>query len=236
MAADNFTAQKLAAIDRALYDSRVSHLDFRVLYYLASATDRETRLAKRKQKTIAAALNIKIRTVQLSLGRLHDFGYIIFETKEGGTYVNSYRLVLLGVNGSSALDNEKANSNSPFVKKRRIKREEKTYSGVQKDESSFVHDLPFNSHNIPSRLRTPFSANTLGSLGPIIRGRIGDDLFNTWFGDVQIAGDSSCVGTLVCSTKFRCHYVKSKFEYEILACWRSLDPLKERVEFVVAPR
>jgi hypothetical protein len=70
--ADNFAAQKFAAIQRVLYDRRVSHLDFRVFYYLANSTDRQTRIAKRKQKTIAEALNIRIRTVQLALGRLHD--------------------------------------------------------------------------------------------------------------------------------------------------------------------
>ncbi|XUJ32601.1 hypothetical protein ACQ5SK_29735 [Bradyrhizobium japonicum] len=32
--------------------------------------------------------------MQLSLGRLAEFGYLKFEVKEGGTYVNAYRLLL----------------------------------------------------------------------------------------------------------------------------------------------
>ena len=49
----------------------------------------------RKQQVIATALGKKgVRGVQLSLGRLAEFGYIKFETKDGGTYVNAYRLIL----------------------------------------------------------------------------------------------------------------------------------------------
>ena len=226
--ADNFTAQKLAALDRALVDERVSELDFCVLYYLASATDRKTRLAKRKQETIATALNVRTRTVQLALGRLRDLGYIIYETKEGGTYVNAYRIVLK-VNGGSALENEKANPDSPLASKRRIRPAEKTHTGVQKDESPFAHDLPLNSHYIPSGPRE------LGALGSVLRRRIGSSMFDAWFGEARIGGDTGEIGILVFSKMYFRNHVRAQYEHIILECWRALDPLKERVEFHVAP-
>jgi hypothetical protein len=132
-----------------------------VLYYLASATDRKTRAAKRKQKTIADALNIRPRTVQLALGRLRDLGYIIYETKEGGTYVNAYRIVFVEMNGGSTLETERANSDSPLASKRRMKPAETTHPLVRKDESPFAHDLPLNSPYIPSR---PRELGVLGSM------------------------------------------------------------------------
>jgi hypothetical protein len=227
--ADNFTAQKLAAVDRALVDRRVSHLDYRVLSFLASATDRKTRVAKRKQKTIATALNVKTRTVQLALGRLRDLGFIIYETKEAGTYVNAYRLVLVEVSDSSALENEKTNSDSPLVLQRRISPPEKTHPRMQKEESPFVHDLPLNSPYIP------YHPRELGALGSMLRQRMRDDKFDAWFGDVRIGGDTGKVGILFSSSKFRCSYVRDQFEPVILECWRSLDPLKEKIEFQVAP-
>jgi hypothetical protein len=231
-AADTFTAQKLAALDRALSDWRLSHLDFRVLYYLASATDRQTRIAKRKQRTIAEALNVTIRTVQLAIRRLRNLGYMILETKEGGTYVNAYRLVLAEVNGGSALQNKETNSDSASVTERRIIPKEKAHPGVQKDESPFVHDLPLNSLDIPSR---PRELSALGELGSMVRSRIGAKMFDAWFGDAQIGLDSGRVGTMFLSNPFRCAFVKAHFEHHVLDCWRSLDPLKEKVEFVVAP-
>jgi hypothetical protein len=226
--ADNFTAQKLTTLDRALTDRRVSHFDFRVLSYLASATDRKTRLAKRKQETIATALNVRTRTVQLALGRLRDLGYIIYETKEGGTYVNAYRIVLK-VNGDSASESEKANPDSPLDSKRRIRSPEKTNPEVQKDESPFVHDLPLNSLDIPSRPRE------LGALGSMLRRRIGGDKFDAWFGEARIGGDTGKIGILVFSKVYFRNHVRAQYEHIILECWRALDPIKERVEFHVAP-
>lgn len=44
---------KLTALDAAASDQRLTHLDFRLLYYLASATDQETGIARRKQTVMA---------------------------------------------------------------------------------------------------------------------------------------------------------------------------------------
>jgi hypothetical protein len=230
--AENFTARKLATLDRAMLDERVSPLTFLVLYYLASASDRQTRTAKRKQKTIARALNITTRTVQLALVRLRDLGYLIFEIKERGTYVNAYRIVLAEMTtGGSRFENEKPNLDSPSVSKRRMNPSEKTHQGVEKDESSFAHDLPLNPLNIPSHLGEP----ALDKLGTLIRRRIGDDRFSSWLGSARIGIKSDEVGIVFLVSKFRCVYVKNNFEQDILECWHSLDPLKKRIEFSYDP-
>ncbi|MEY9581028.1 hypothetical protein ABIE88_008604 [Bradyrhizobium diazoefficiens] len=88
------TRRKLHLLTRANGDLRITDQDFRVLWYIADAIDHETDLARRKQATIAKDLGKKgVRGVQLSLGRLAEFGYLKFEVKEGGTYVNAYRLL-----------------------------------------------------------------------------------------------------------------------------------------------
>jgi hypothetical protein len=232
MAADSLTARKLATLDRGLFDQRVSALDFRVLYYLASATDQNTWMAKRKQRTIAQALHIVTRTVQLALDRLRDLGYIIYETKEGGTYVNAYRIVLVEVNSGSALENKKANRDSAPVSKRRITPDKNTHPEMQKDEAPFVHDLPFNSHNIPSRAP---EAGALGILGSMISRRIGVARFEAWLGDARFGCNTGSVGILWLRNQYWCDHVKSQFEQDILDCWRSVDTRKEKVEFHVAP-
>ncbi|UGX92419.1 hypothetical protein G6321_00043070 [Bradyrhizobium barranii subsp. barranii] len=52
--------------------------------------------------------------MQLSLGRLAEFGYLKFEVKEGGTYVNAYRLLLEEANVGSPSSDQKANNGEPL--------------------------------------------------------------------------------------------------------------------------
>lgn len=105
----DYTRRKLNLLDRANVDLRLTDQDYRVLSYIAAAVDQETELARRKQQVIAVALGKKgVRGVQVSLGRLAEFGYIKFETKDGGTYVNAYRLMLEKANTASPFDDGKA--------------------------------------------------------------------------------------------------------------------------------
>ncbi|MEY9431268.1 hypothetical protein ABH975_006583 [Bradyrhizobium ottawaense] len=109
------TRRKLHLLTRANGDLRLTDQDFRVLWYIADAIDHETDLARRKQATIAKDLGKKgVRGVQLSLGRLAEFGYLKFEVKEGGTYVNAYRLLLEEANVGSPSSDQKANNGEPL--------------------------------------------------------------------------------------------------------------------------
>jgi hypothetical protein len=141
--------------------------------------------------------------------------------------------VLVEVSSGSALQDEKTNLDSSFVEKKRMRPAEKTHLELQKDESSFVHDLPFNSHDIPSHSG---ELGALGKLGAMIRGRIGDAKFHAWFRNAQIGNETGPVGILYLPTRFCCDYIRAQFEHEILECWRSFDPRKEKVELVVASR
>jgi hypothetical protein len=161
-AVQNLTAQKLAAVDRLLVDKRATDLDFRVFWYLVSAADRETGIARRKQQ---------------SLDRLEAFSYIIVETKEGGTYASGYRIVLGKANADSSSVNTnanvdssfvstKANASSPFVERRRMRHAKKANATAEKGEPSFAPILPLNHLDIPSRART----KRPNGLGPRWRG------------------------------------------------------------------
>ena len=146
------TRRKLALMKRATSDLRLTDQDFRVLWYIADAIDGETGLARRKQATIASELGKKgVRGVQLSLGRLAEFGYLKFEIKEGGKYVNAYRLIVENANeGSPSLDknansdapleNQKTNGGSPLGPDL----SEKANESDEKGEPPFVHDLPLS--------------------------------------------------------------------------------------------
>ncbi|MBR0883768.1 hypothetical protein ABIF65_010904 [Bradyrhizobium japonicum] len=165
------TRRKLHLLTRANGDLRLTDQDFRVLWYIADAIDHETDLARRKQATIAKDLGKKgVRGVQLSLGRLAEFGYLKFEVKEGGTYVNAYRLLLEEANVGSPSSDQKANNGEPLddqkanvgalsagaVPKKANERDEK-------GEPSFVHD-PLSVPEVAAAARDDYEFYAAGAM------------------------------------------------------------------------
>jgi hypothetical protein len=229
----SFTAQKLAAVGGALVDQRLTHLDFRLFYYLADATDSQTQTAKRKQRTIAAALGVTTRAVQIGVDRLVEFGHLATETKDGGTYVNAYRIILEKANVGSSFSGWKANPCSPSENKRRTDRTKKANQNVEKGERPFVPTLPFNSHNIPSRARGPSSPDGLGPFGAVISKRIGDAAYRAWFAKAAIAAETPDSVTLSVDSTFRRDHITAQFGPQILDCCRAVRPTVLRVDVVV---
>lgn len=154
------TRRKLHLLTRANGDLRLTDQDFRVLWYIADAIDHETDLARRKQATIAKDLGKKgVRGVQLSLGRLAEFGYLKFEVKEGGTYVNAYRLLLEEANVGSPSSDQKANVgalSAGAVPKKANERDEK-------GEPSFVHD-PLSVPEVAAAARNDYEFYAAGAM------------------------------------------------------------------------
>lgn len=230
-AAQSFTARKLAAVDRLLVDRRATDLDFRVFWYLVSASDRETGIARRKQQTIADALRRTRRGVQQSLDRLEAFSFIIIEKKEGGTYANGYRIVLeeasgdslsvsTNANGDSSFVSTKANAHSPFGERRRTRHAKKANAAAKKGEPSFAPILPLNHLDIPSHARTGLP-NGLGQAGTVLQQDIGNDAFRAWFGKVTIEAETEEKLVLRAPSKFFASRLQRDYEIAMLRAWRS---------------
>lgn len=219
----SYTSQKLAMLDRAMADGRLTDLDFRVLYYLASAADRETGIARRKQAVIAGAVQRTRRAIQISTDRLSEFGYLIILTKDGGSYTNGYRLIVEKTNKGSPFESKKANVDSPYAKKRRMRTAKKANGSAEKGEPSFAPILPFNSLDTPSRARGPSSTDVLGPAAALER-RLGSEKFSSWFGGVSIVEETEDTITLKAPTKFKANYLIQHFETDILAAWQVTKP------------
>jgi hypothetical protein len=229
---DNFTSLKLSALDRALNDRRLTDLDFRLFYYLCSATDRQTQVARRKQKIIAATLCRTTRAVQISIDRLRQFQYIIVETKEGGMYANAYRVVLEMANVDSPSENTNANLDSSFGEKRRTDHRKKANGDTQKGEPSFAPILPLKSPKIPSRARGPSSPNGLGPAGEQISRTVGAANYQSWFSEVSIVSETANVVTLSAPSRFRRDRIVERFEMDILEAWQLVRPTITRIVVV----
>lgn len=229
-AAQIFTAQKLAAVDRLLIDKRATDLDFRVFWYLVSASDRETGIARRKQQTIADALRRTRRGVQQSLDRLAAHAFIIIETKEGGTYANGYRIVLekasedslsvsTNANRDSSFVRTKANPTSPFAGRRRKGHEKKANGAAEKGEPPFAPILPLNHLDIPSRAWVG-RPKGLGPAGTVLQQDIGNDVFHAWFSKVTIESETEEKLVLRAPSKFFASRLRRDYEIAMLRAWR----------------
>jgi hypothetical protein len=227
---ENSTALKLAALDSANADMRLTHLDFRFLYLLASATDRQTGVARRRQQVIADALGVTRRAVQISAERLAEFGYIAIETKDGGSYTNAYRL--LNTNAASPSENIKANPRSPFAEKRRTRVPKKANGDAEKGEPPFAPILPLKSLEIPLRSRGPSCPDGLGPPGALLKQWLGADVYGGWFPKLKIETETADAVTLSAPTKFLASRVQRDFESKMLQAWQAVTPSITRIVIV----
>lgn len=65
-----------------------------------------------------------------------------------------------------------------------------------------------------------------------IRNRLGADVAENWFADVEIASTGG-VGTIFSTTKFKRSWISDHYGAAIAECWRSIDPTVTRVEIVI---
>ena len=218
-----FTALKLAMLDEAAIDQRLTHFDFRLFFYLASASDRETGIARRKQQVIAEALSVTRRAVQLSAGRLAEFEYISVLTKEGGSYTHGYVIEVGQANASSPFRNPKANADSPLARKRRTCTVKKANGAPAKGEPPFAPILPLRSLDVP--LTGPMPDAVAASL----RKWLGDDIFRSWFAKLTVAGVADGTVTLMAPSTFEAGRIMRDYEKPLIAAWGAVDPSIKRV-------
>jgi hypothetical protein len=104
--ADQFTADKLAWLDRVMLDPEVTDFDFRFCYWIASRADRSARAVTAFQDTIAKALAATPRGVQKSAKRLTERGHLSVTSRRGFGSKNSYAPVLANTNAGSGFASE----------------------------------------------------------------------------------------------------------------------------------
>jgi hypothetical protein len=228
--ADDFTAEKLSKMDAAADDERLTDLDFRLFWKMASAADKATAVARRKQSWYADALNVSRRAVQLSMDRLSAYGYVAPKTTTATgsrAYVNAFEIA------------PKANlcshytSEPTFVsrKKKRTAVQKQANRGSETSEPSFAH-VPLYSLDVPSRARGPSRPKGLGPLAAPLRARIGSTDFNAWFVGAGIAESTEDSVTIELPSPFKAQQAENRFGRAVLACLQAQQSTIERVKFI----
>ncbi|MEH2570659.1 hypothetical protein [Bradyrhizobium sp. AZCC 2289] len=148
--AHEFTAEKLAKMDAAVDDDRLTDLDVRLFWKMASAADSATRVVRRKQSTFAAALAVSRRAIQLSMDRLSAYGYVAPLTNKASgsrTYVNAFEIAPK----ANLCSHYTSEPTFVFRKKKRTAVQEDANLGSKTSEPRFAHD-PLSSLGIPKRI------------------------------------------------------------------------------------
>jgi hypothetical protein len=234
--ADRWTAQKLWCLDQVLIDKKITHLDFRVAYYVGNRMDRATGEARFKQPDLAAAVGVKRRAAQRSLDRLKALGHIEVSVSSGRTHVNGYRLPLERASVGTLLEDESASSGTHLTEIKSVPRGTKVRPRRHKSASRHSHQyFPCSIPClIPTRAREPAIAEALGSLGAKLEARLGADRAQAWFGKsviIDMAGDTL---TLEQPSRFVASRAEQDFGPDVLACCKQLVPSIARVRMVIA--
>jgi hypothetical protein len=245
--ADQFTARKLWCLDQAMRDTRVTDLDFRLLYYIGHSTDRGTGEARVKQSTIAAAVNAEGRSVQRCIERLQSLGHLQVSFAAGRSKVNGYCLCLEKATLASHIINgsdeesisgvaQKATAGThidegkgdPRVHKRRPQGQEKATRHSHQSIPCLIPCL------IPKRASAPADAEALAALGAKLEARLGADRARSWFGKAVITDVVGDMLTLEMPTTFIAARVRSDYAQDLLACCSALVPSIKAVRMTVA--
>jgi hypothetical protein len=142
----SFTSRKFDWLDAVAQDRGATHLDFRVAYFMAGLINRTSGDAWPRQATIADALDVTVRGVQLSLKRLVELGHLTVELQRGRGHTNRYRLAdrkakrrspLLPLNGEPGFAYSEP--------KRRKQKQEKANANANKGEPPFVQNTLSNT-------------------------------------------------------------------------------------------
>ena len=233
-----FTAVKLASIDRAAQDPQLSHLDFRLLWLFSSAADRQTGIARRKQLDLAEILGVHRRTVQRCRDRLVSFRYLEPIGGKPGGYVSAYNILASKKATPTPPIPGKATPTPPFGGDKAAPTPPTGGTGVPKRRS---HDRTNTSLVSPLRILPCATADTeqggprlradaLDPLGPRLRQRVGADAFQAWFvrGEAEIVSQTADTVRIAARSKFFAQEIGNRFEADLVACLGV-----PRIEFVV---
>ena len=228
--ADDFTAEKLSRMDAAVDDERLTDLDVRLFWKMASAADRATRIVRRKQSAYAEALNVTRRAVQLSMDRLSAYGYVAPKTNNttgSRSYVSAYEIAPK----ANLCSHYASEPTFVFRKKKRTTVRKEANHGSKTCEPPFAH-VPLYSLDVPSRARGPSRPKGLGPLAADLRARIGSTEFNAWFVDAGITDANENSVTICLPNKFKAIEAENRFGKHVLACLQAQQSTIERVTFV----
>jgi hypothetical protein len=142
----SFTSKKFDWLDIVAQDRGATHLDFRVAYFMAGLINRTSGDAWPRQATIAEALGVTRRGVQMSLVRLVELGHLTVEFQRGRGHTNRYRLAVRNANDASPL--LPLNGEPAFVysePKRRKQKHEKANANANKGEPPFAQNTLSNT-------------------------------------------------------------------------------------------
>jgi biotin operon repressor len=233
-------------MDIIALDPKVSHVAFRAAGVIGSHFNRYTGDTFLSQEMLARVMCVSERTVWTAVGELERLGYLIVKRRELGTLTRKRKDgtdVTVRVAGGKGV----ANTYLPAFERSQVaatntglklaarcdllwdQRSQKTTSKVA---IGCDPTLTSSSKKNPTPPPEPSFVGDLGPAGALLRQRLGDDVFRSWFSKVTIESQTPDLIVLRAPTRFTASRIGRDYERQILDAWQAISPTIERVQVV----
>jgi biotin operon repressor len=238
---------RLDWIDLMALDASLSHVALRVAAVIAYHLNKHTGKAFLTQELIAKILGISERTVYTATQELERRGYVIVRRREFGTITRKTgagREVLVRLAGGKGV----ANTYLPAVERSQVCAtnlglklatrcdliwEQRSQNIAAKPEAGCQPTLSPPTEENPMPRRELNAADTLGSIGAVIRSSIKEEEFRSWFGKATIVAETAQALTLAVPNRFCREQIISRYGHKFETWCKRLG--KEAIEVVILP-
>jgi hypothetical protein len=234
-------------MDVMALDARLSHTAFRVAGVIGSHFNKHSGQAFLTHETIARVMSVSERTVYGAIVELEARGYLIVKRREFGTITRKTAGgdIQVKVAGGKGVANtylpafERSQVAATFGGSKLAARcdllwEERSQKAAPKVATGCDPTLTSSSKKNPTPPAEPNFVDDLGPAGALLRRRLGDAIFRSWFGKVTVETQTVDLVVLRAPTKFIATRIRQDFEVQLLEAWRAISPAIERIQ-VVSP-
>lgn len=235
-------------MDVMALDARLSHTAFRVAGVVGSHFNKHSGRTFLTHETIARVMSVSERTAYAAIMELEVRGYLIVKRREFGTVTRrtaggDIQVKVAGGKGVAntylpAFERSQVaatNSGAKLAARCDLLWEERSQKAAPKVATGCDPTLTSSSKKNPTPPAEPSFVGELGPAGALLRQRLGDAIFRSWFGKVTVEMQTANLIVLRAPTKFIATRIRQDFEVQLLDAWRrAVSPTIERIQ-VVSP-
>jgi len=229
-------------MDVIALDPSVSHVEFRAAGIIGSHFNRHTGNAFLTLERLARLMKVSGRTAWAAVRGLERAGYLIVKRRELGTFIRKEKKTGTETTVRLAGGKGVANTYFPAFERSQVTAtnmgsklavrcdllwEQRSQNPASKVAAGCEPTLSSSSKKNPTA-----AASFFGPEADLLKARIGNDVFKSWFGNGQVVlkGADNGVLRLGTSKKFFQREVLNRFEGDLLQCFKKCTSIEFEIE------